>query len=178
MGLPKFLTYLFLHATACGLRRIFTSLPFSDDVVLPSGPLRPSASATTPISKLYQHFRERGFPYGLQDSLSTLHLSCSPQLSRLRHRRKTRYGWVASPFPTGTFTLQDTPSFAWRDNGPAGDPAQVYRDRVHWSRWKSISIFPLSRAVSVSSLLLVILQNVGSNRHRISIFICNFHRYR
>jgi len=26
------------------------------------------------------------------------------------------YGWVASPFPTGTFTLQDTPSFAWRDN--------------------------------------------------------------
>jgi hypothetical protein len=36
MGLPKFLTYLFLHATACGLRRIFSSSPFSDDLVLPS----------------------------------------------------------------------------------------------------------------------------------------------
>ena len=116
MGLPKFLAYLFLHATACGLRRTLSSLPFSDDFVLPSGPLKPSASATTPLSKLYQHFRGRGSPYGLQDSLSTLHLYCSPQSSRLRHRRKTRYGWVASPFPTGTFTLLDTPSFAWRDN--------------------------------------------------------------
>ena len=31
--------------------------------------------------------------------------------SRLRHGRKTRYGWVARPYPTGTFTLQETPSF-------------------------------------------------------------------
>ena len=30
--------------------------------------------------------------------------------SRLRHGRKTRYGWVARPYPTGTFTLQETPS--------------------------------------------------------------------
>lgn len=30
------------------------------------------------ISKLYQHFRGRDTPYGLQDSLSTLHPSCSP----------------------------------------------------------------------------------------------------
>lgn len=36
MGLPKFLTHLFLHATACGLRRVFTSLPITDDLVLPS----------------------------------------------------------------------------------------------------------------------------------------------
>ncbi len=74
MGLPKFLTYLFLHATACGLRRIAINLAITVDLVLPSGPLRPSASATIPISKLYQHFRGRGSPYGLQDSLSTLHL--------------------------------------------------------------------------------------------------------
>ena len=32
----------------------------------------------------------------------------------LRHRRNTRYGWAANPFPTGTCTLQDAPSFAWR----------------------------------------------------------------
>lgn len=34
----------------------------------------------------------------------------------VRHRRNTRYGWVANPFPTGTCTLQDAPSFAWRNN--------------------------------------------------------------
>jgi len=28
----------------------------------------------------------------------------------------TRYGWVASPYPTGTCTPQETPSFARRDN--------------------------------------------------------------
>ena len=31
--------------------------------------------------------------------------------SRLRHGRKTRYGWMATPYPTGTFTLPETPSF-------------------------------------------------------------------
>ena len=39
-----------------------------------------------------------------------------PRSSRLRHGRKTRYGWVATPYPTRTFTLQETPSFSWRDN--------------------------------------------------------------
>ena len=28
----------------------------------------------------------------------------------------TRYGWVANPYPTGTFTPQDTPGLAQRDN--------------------------------------------------------------
>ena len=32
-------------------------------------------------SKLYQHFRVRGHPYGLQDALSTLRPSCSPWLT-------------------------------------------------------------------------------------------------
>ena len=65
----------------------------------------------------YQHFRGHGSPYGLQDALSTLHLFCSSWLSpRLRHRRKTRYGWVATPYPTRTFTLQETPNLSWREN--------------------------------------------------------------
>ncbi len=85
--------------------------------------LRPSASAIT-ISKLYQHFRERDLPYGLQDSLPTLSLDCSLPCSgnsALDPRLDTG-GWltlteaVSSFFPTGTFTLQDTPSFARRDN--------------------------------------------------------------
>src|SRR2546428_6425574 len=82
--------------------------------------LNPSASATSAISKLYQHFRGPGSPYGLQDTLSTLRPFCSLQASlRLRHGRKTRYGWVASPYPTGTFTLLETPSLSWRDTASA-----------------------------------------------------------
>ncbi len=34
----------------------------------------------------------------------------------LRPPRNTRYGWLAKPCPTGTFTLQEAPSFAWRTN--------------------------------------------------------------
>ena len=37
----------------------------------------------------------------------------------LRHRRNTRYGGVASPYPAGTYTQQDTPSLSWRCNGRA-----------------------------------------------------------
>jgi len=75
------------------------------------------------FSKLYQHFRVRDHPCGLQDSLPTLSPLCSP-LAELRRGPKARYGWVASPcddtllhrLPTGTFTLQETPSFARRYN--------------------------------------------------------------
>ena len=86
--------------------------------------LKPSASAIA-ISKLYQHFRVRDHPYGLQNSLPTLNPSCSlHSFMQLRHGFKARYGWVANPYrksllislPTGTFTLQDTPSFPRRDN--------------------------------------------------------------
>jgi hypothetical protein len=36
-----------------------------------------------------------------------------------RTQRKTRYGWAASPCPTGTFTLQETLSLSQRDNARA-----------------------------------------------------------
>jgi hypothetical protein len=39
------------------------------------------------------------------------HLLFAAILALLRNGRKTRYGWLANPYPTGTFTLQDTPSF-------------------------------------------------------------------
>ena len=50
----------------------------------------------------------------------------------LRHRRNTRYGWVASPYPTGTFTLQDTPSFSWRENAPAQRRGQDHHPPLTW----------------------------------------------
>ena len=117
LGLPKF--FFDVSLPAChGLRTPadLHNLAKSVALMLPSGALKPSASAMA-MSKLYQHFRVRGHPYGLQDTLSTLRPSCSSCVPpQLRHGRKTRYGWVASPYPTRTFTLQETPSFSWRDN--------------------------------------------------------------
>jgi hypothetical protein len=61
-----------------------------------------------------------GHPSGLHDSLCTLRLCCSRSLQSpdqhdaVRQRRNTRYGWMASPYPTGTCTRQEAPSFAWR----------------------------------------------------------------
>ena len=40
----------------------------------------------------------------------------SSQLTPLRNGTNTRYGRVANPYPTGTFTRQEAPSFARRDN--------------------------------------------------------------
>ena len=69
------------------------------------------------VSRLYQHLGKHGLPCGLQDSLCTLHLSCSQKnYLLLRHRRNTRYGWVVNPYPTRTLTWQDAPSCAWRAN--------------------------------------------------------------
>ena len=38
-------------------------------------------------------------------------------LSGLLHHCNTRYDWLVRPCSAGTFTLQETPSFAWRTNG-------------------------------------------------------------
>ncbi len=52
---------------------------------------------------------------------------CS-RLRPLRSKPNTRYGWVASPYPTGTCTRQEPPSLTRRDNvrrspRPAAVPA-------------------------------------------------------
>ncbi len=131
-SIPAYLVSIFSPAGAYGASQVpGTSLPACHGLWTPADlhhprhyrmiscclriTLNPRHPQPTPLSKLYQHFRRRGSPYGLRDSLSTLHLSCPPQSSPLRQRRKTRYGWMASPYPTGTFTLLDAPSFAWRE---------------------------------------------------------------
>ena len=52
-------------------------LALSDDLVLPSVCVKTLGVRNKFFSKLYQHFREHDLPYGLQDSLCTLHLFCS-----------------------------------------------------------------------------------------------------
>ena len=82
--------------------------------VSPSVYVKTLGIRNTLISKLYQHFRVHVTPMAYR--ILCLRLTCFVRDSALRHRSKTRYGWVASPFPMGTFTPQDTPSFARRDN--------------------------------------------------------------
>jgi hypothetical protein len=92
-------------------------LAHSAALVWPSVRVNTLGVRTTRISTLSQHFRVRGHPDDLQDALSTRRPCCSPWAPPpLRHGRKTRDGWVAHPSPTGTLTLQETPSFSWRDN--------------------------------------------------------------
>ena len=91
MGLPKCCD---ASLPACHGLRTPADLPrlaIPGGRVVPAGAFKPSASATS-----------------LFDAVPAL-----------RHGRKTRYGWGATPYPTGTFTLQETPSFSWRENaGP------------------------------------------------------------
>ena len=37
----------------------------------------------------------------------------------------TRYGWLVGPYPAGTLTLQEAPSFAWRTNGQLSPASQM-----------------------------------------------------
>ena len=81
MGLPEFYN---VSLSAChGLwtpadLRIQANL---DGIVLPSVNVKTLGIRDKPISKLYQHLRERDLPCGLQNSLCTLHLFCSSQLN-------------------------------------------------------------------------------------------------
>ena len=60
------------------------------------------------ISKLYQHFRERGLPYGLQDTLPTLSPSCSQPLSySATDPRLDTGGWLTlAKMPYDLFSRQ------------------------------------------------------------------------
>ena len=49
----------------------------TDDLVLPSVSVNTLGDQNTLFSELYQHFRERGLPYGLHSSLCTLRPFCS-----------------------------------------------------------------------------------------------------
>jgi hypothetical protein len=71
------------------------------------------------ISKLYQLSGHAVAPTAYR--ILCVRLTCLVRLLSycLRHRRNTRYGWVASPYPAGTYTQQDTPSFSWRCNAKA-----------------------------------------------------------
>lgn len=78
LGPPEFYN---ISLSACHSLRTPADLHIQaimDDLVLPSVNVKTLGVRNKLISKLYQHFRVRDHPYGLQNSLCTLHLSCSP----------------------------------------------------------------------------------------------------
>ena len=113
-GFPSSTSHLFLHATACRLRRISTPSPFRVLLCCLRWAIKPSASAKTKSRSCTSTSGCATTPAAYR--ILCLRLTCFVRDSALRHRSKTRYGWVASPCPTGTYTPQDTPSFARRDN--------------------------------------------------------------
>src|SRR3989442_256709 len=72
-------------------------------VPLPGFPCGASG-AGDPLPRFATDRNVGGFP------CSSTSLCLPATASRLRHGRTTAYGWVAPPYPTGTFTLQETPS--------------------------------------------------------------------
>ena len=87
----------------CRLRTVLTAWP----------------SAFSAFNGAISSFRESGLPCSLCVSL------CTPRvlpwalltfqfIRRVRGTRNTRYGWIATPYPTRTFTLQDVLSFIAR----------------------------------------------------------------
>jgi hypothetical protein len=115
-GLPSSATALFLPATACGLRRSFPSSPSR---MLSCG-LRctcpPSASATSlcEAGPALQGARSPLRPPGGSVDASSIVCAVIKVTTPPWTPDSLRVG--ASPYPTGTLTLQETPSLSWREN--------------------------------------------------------------
>ena len=112
MRSPKFLTLLSTHTTLASgpwqtLGKLANTLPLCRLLGRESHRHRPYGPYGAVSS-----FGECGRPGGLRGALGTLHLVRSAFC--LLSRCNTRYGWVARPYPVGTSTPQETPSFAWR----------------------------------------------------------------
>jgi hypothetical protein len=81
--------------------------------------LSASPSASLAAYGAISSFRESGLPCSLCVSLCTPHVLPRALLTFLfirgvRHTRNTRYGWIATPYPTRTFTLQNVLDFIAR----------------------------------------------------------------
>ena len=97
MGPPKFFD---VSLPAC--RGLWTPadlriLAHADALVWPSVSVKTLGVRNKRVSKLYQHFRVRGHPYGLQESRSTLRPSCSSWSSydSAMDARLDTGGWLA-----------------------------------------------------------------------------------
>ena len=110
-----------IHAShaLCGPRQTLRALTLSSALfVLASGPLTPSPSGLWDFRPtLYRGcIKSWGIAVSLAGyvvpcvRLNRFVRLCSLLLNYLPNSCNTRYGWVVSPYPAGTFTLQETPS--------------------------------------------------------------------
>ena len=80
----------------------------NDWIVLASAFCTASPSACSVLRCCIKLTRSAIRPCGLLVSLCTLHVI------RYLQTCNTRYGWMVNPYPAGTCTPQEMPSFAWR----------------------------------------------------------------
>jgi hypothetical protein len=121
VGLPKFFDIALPACRGLWAPADRPLLAKADRPVWPSGALKPSASAPRLFEAVpaLQGARSPLRPPGYAVDASPILFAVFP---RLRLGRKTRDGWVARPYPTGTFTLPEMPSLSWRDNRDRGRP--------------------------------------------------------
>ncbi len=100
---------------ALGPRQSLRNLTIYDSLVLASGTLKPSPTASLLLTGL-NCFGEVRLPCGLQCSLCTLQVCHFSRYEILFHTRNTRYWWLVKPYQARTYTLQEAPSCAWRTN--------------------------------------------------------------
>ena len=84
-----------------------------DSVVLASVTLKTSPSALILLTVLY-HASEVAFPPVAYMILCVRFVWVVQRFVYPSQSRNTQYGWLAKPYPAGTFTLQEAPSFTWR----------------------------------------------------------------
>jgi hypothetical protein len=103
--------------------------------VLPSGTLKPSASATSSSRSCTSTKGERGLPYGLQDALPTLSPSCSQPLGySATDPRLDTGGWLTLvKRPYDLFSRQGLSPCKMRRALPSATTAKLSRARQR--RW-------------------------------------------
>jgi len=115
--IPSSCMHLFTHATVL-LNSASPSHPRLYRMILYCfrKALKPSATETNQISELYQLSGSTISPTAYMILCVRFVCFVRRKFHPLRHKRNTQYRWLAKPYLTGTFTLQDAPSFAWHSN--------------------------------------------------------------
>ncbi len=115
-GSPKFLCASLHTCHALRTPAVPPESRHDDSFVSASVIVTTSPTALIFLTALYHASGVRLTPCGLHNSLCTLRAGRSTVCLSFPRSRNTRYGRLAKPYPAGTCTLQEAPSFVWRTN--------------------------------------------------------------